>query len=132
MDCIFCKIASKEIPAKIIKENDFALAFLDIQPRSPGHTLIIPKNHYQNILEVPDEELKSLSILVRETIKLLREKLNVNDFSVGYNHGQLAGQEVSHLHIHIMPRYENDGGKPIQSLVNFSGESVEEVYKKLI
>ncbi len=132
MECIFCKIAKKEIPAKIIKENEFALAFLDIEPRSPGHTLVIPKNHYQNILEMPENELSSLTLLVKETIALLKERLEVDDFSIGYNHGPLAGQEVDHLHIHIMPRYENDGGRPIQSLVNLPTKDIEEVYKKLI
>ncbi len=132
MDCIFCKIAKKEIPAKIIKENDSALAFLDIEPRSSGHTLVIPKNHYRNLLEIPDKELKDLAVLVKQVLFLLKERLGVENFSVGYNHGHLAGQEIDHLHIHIMPRYENDQGKPIQSLVNMPSEDIESVYKKLI
>ena len=133
MNCIFCKIAQKEIPAKIIKENEIALAFLDIMPRSPGHTLIIPKNHYTNLLEVPDEEIGLLFKLVKEVTILIKESLQVDGFTVGYNHGEVAGQEVNHFHINLIPRYEGDGGKAIQSVVSYkTNEDLDEVYKKIL
>ena len=131
-NCVFCKIAKGEIPAKIIAQSDWSMAFLDIEPRSPGHTLVIPKNHYANLLEVPEEELKDLFLLVQKSIRILKEKLGVDNFNVGYNHGSVAGQEVMHLHIHILPRYPNDGGKPIQSLVNNQTVGIEEIYNKII
>ena len=131
--CIFCQIAKKEIPAKIIAENETALAFLDINPRSPGHSLIIPKNHYSNLLELPDNQLEQFFKLTKEVISLLKEKLKAEGFIVGYNHGKIAGQEIDHFHLNIIPRYKNDNGKAIQSVVNYqTGQSLEEIYQKLI
>ena len=130
-DCIFCKIAKGEIPAKIIAENQDALAFLDIEPKSPGHTLVIPKKHYSDLFGIPEEELKNLFLLVQKSVQILKDRLQAEGFNVGYNHGPVAGQEVMHLHIHILPRYKGDGGRPIQSLVNNQTVDLEEVYKKL-
>ena len=132
MNCIFCKIVRKEIPAKIIGENEVALAFLDIMPRSPGHTLIIPKNHYTSLLEVPDSELEPLFKLTKEMIALIKKKLQASGFTVGYNHGKVAGQEIDHFHINVIPRYQGDGGIAIQGVVDYkTGESLDEVFKKL-
>lgn len=130
--CIFCQIAKKEIPAKITAENETSLAFLDIQPRSPGHSLVIPKNHYKNLLEMPDKELESFFSLVKKTISLLKEKLEPDGFTVGYNHGSVAGQEIDDFHLNVIPRYKGDNGKAIQSLVTYqTNQSVDEIYERI-
>jgi histidine triad (HIT) family protein len=99
-DCIFCKIARKEIPADIVYEDDATLAFLDIHPKGPGHMLVIPKQHYRWFEEMPDE----LYMRVFATAKKLALKMKEE----GANHVQLGivGKDVPHVHIHLIPRAE--------------------------
>ncbi len=132
MNCLFCQIARKEIPAKIIKETENSLAFLDINPVSPGHCLVIPKKHYADLLELPDDQLLDFFKTVKEVVRLLKDKLNPDGFNIGCNNGRSAGQVIDHLHFNIITRYQNDGGKDIQSIVsNPPKESLEEIYQKL-
>jgi histidine triad (HIT) family protein len=132
MDCIFCKIAHKEIPSHVIYEDDDAIGILDIHPRTPGHTLVLPKFHAASIDDVPPEKMGDLFGAVKSVVILLKEKLSPDGFSIGINHGEAAGQEVPHLHIHIMPRWRDDGGGCIQSIAEYKKESVEEIKKKII
>ncbi|MFV0289038.1 MAG: HIT family protein [Mycoplasmatales bacterium] len=100
-ECIFCKIIAKEIPATVIYENEEIIAFLDVNPQSPGHTLIVPKTHYENILQKTDQvDLLKYSEIVRQK---LSEIYNVTDFKLLINTGKKAGQEVFHLHLHFIP-----------------------------
>jgi len=132
MDCLFCKIANKEIPAQIIYESVNATAVLDVNPRAPGHTMVLPKVHAANILELPDEKIKGVFKAVKETTDLLDKKLKPDGFTIGINHGKVSGQTVEHLHIHIIPRWAGDGGGSIHSVVdNGPKESLEEIVKKL-
>lgn len=103
MDCIFCKIIEKEIPAEIIFENEDVIAFLDINPKSEGHTLVVPKNHYENIAEKNDD----VDIIehIKEIVDILKNKYGFQDFQVTTNSGSKAGQEVFHTHFHIIPFY---------------------------
>ncbi|EKE06723.1 MAG: hypothetical protein ACD_18C00295G0008 [uncultured bacterium] len=129
-DCIFCKIIVGEIPNYTIYEDDFALAFLDITPRTKGHTLVIPKVHAENLLELDEKYAEKLLVTVKKTQEKLNDVLKPDGYNVGWNHGKAGGQLVPHLHIHIMPRYNNDGGANMHAIVNNPGdESVEEVYK---
>ena len=132
MDCLFCKIAKKEIEAKIVYEDEAGMAFLDINPCQKGHLLVIPKEHYENLNEVPKGKLAALFEIVKKMTKLLEEKLGVSGFNIGWNHGKDAGQVIPHLHIHIIPRYLNDGGGSMQTIVNVGDENLEETYQKLI
>jgi len=132
MDCLFCKIAKKELEAKIVYEDEVGMAFLDINPCQKGHLLVIPKEHYENLNEVPEEKLAALFEIVKKMTKLLEEKLGASSFNIGWNHGKDAGQVIPHLHIHIIPRYPNDGGGSMQTIVNASDENLEETYQKLI
>jgi len=132
MDCLFCKIANKEIEAKIVYEDNFSLAFLDINPCQKGHLLVIPKKHYSNLNEVPKEELAELFETVKKMTQLLEEKLNTSSFNIGWNHGKEAGQVINHLHIHIIPRYPEDGGGSMQTIVNVGDDNLEETYQKLL
>ena len=128
MDCIFCKIVKKEIPCHKVYEDDGFLAFLDIKPHSMGHTVVIPKVHGERLFDLDDEIVKSIMKTVKKTMKLLQEKLQPDGFNVGWNDGTAAGQVVPHLHIHIMPRWNNDGGGSQHSIVNDPGsKSVDEV-----
>ena len=132
MDCLFCKIANKEISAHIICESEDATAVLDVNPRAPGHTMVLPKVHAENILELSDEKIEGVFKTVKETTDLLNKKLKPEGFTIGINHGKISGQVVEHLHIHIIPRWSGDGGGSIHSVVeNSPKESLEEI-KELI
>lgn len=107
-DCIFCKIISNEIPSMKIYEDDVILAFLDVNPDSDGHTLIIPKNHYKDINDIPDDVLLHIYKSAKKIMKLLKDKLKCDGFSLLQNNGDV--QEVKHYHLHLKPYY--NGKKP--------------------
>ena len=131
-DCIFCKIIKGEIPCYKVYEDKETLAFLDIKPHAEGHSVVIPKKHAQTIFELGKEDTQALIVSVEKTMRKLEEKLNSDGFNVGWNHNSSAGQVVPHLHIHIFPRYNSDGGGSMHSIIKNPGNmSVEEVYKKL-
>jgi histidine triad (HIT) family protein len=132
MDCIFCKIANKEIPAKIVYEDEHALAFLDIAPRAPGHVMVIPKCHAPNLLELPDSEVAPLFAAVKKVDALLSSKLKADGMTIGINKGRASGQEVDHLHVHLMPRWRGDGGRPVQSVVSVTDKAKVEAAEKCL
>jgi len=128
--CIFCKIANKEEKAYVVYESENVIAFLDINPVSKGHTLVVPKQHYENVLELPSEIAKDL----HEAIKAVCEKLKVfkpDGFNIITNIGRQAGQVIMHAHIHVIPRYEGEEGRPI-SFGKPIEIDLEEVYKALV
>jgi len=114
--CIFCKIVSKEISANFITENEQALAFLDAYPLAVGHTLIIPKTHYSKINEMDKASSVGLFDLLWKITEPLERSLNVTSSTIVIHNGREAGQEVPHVHIHVVPRSYGDGGGPIHSL----------------
>jgi histidine triad (HIT) family protein len=131
--CLFCKIVGKKISAHTIYEDEHTLAFLDIMPRTPGHTMVIPKVHVPNILELPDEEIGPLFLAVKRVAEMLSKKLKPDGITIGMNQGRASGQEIDHLHVHLMPRWHGDGGSSIQSVINNKPkESVEEIKKKIL
>lgn len=107
-NCIFCKIVKKELPSKIVYENDNTLAFLDIYPISEGHTIVIPKKHYENIEVIPEEELIYVIKTVKHLAKILHKNLNLEGYNILQNNFKAAGQVVPHFHFHIIPRNFND------------------------
>lgn len=109
MSCLFCKIVRKEIPANIIYENDQVLAFLDIRPVNPGHTLVIPKEHYEHCLETLDDILAEIMKTVKKITPAILRAVGAEAFNLGTNCGRVAGQVVFHTHFHIMPRFPEDG-----------------------
>ncbi len=132
-DCIFCKIASGQIPAQTVYEDSHTLAFLDITPRTSGHAMVIPKTHAPNLLELPDAEIAPLFTAVKKVAEMLSRKLKCDGITVGINQGRASGQEVDHLHVHVMPRWHGDGGGPIQVVVNNKPkETLEEIHKKIV
>ena len=128
MDCIFCKIVEGKIPSLKIYEDDVILAFLDINPDSNGHTLIIPKKHQKDINDIDEKTLCHIYSKAKDIMKLLEEKLNADGFSLLQNNGSV--QEVKHYHLHIKPYYSN---KPSIKLVkdSFLIEDANEIYKKI-
>lgn len=118
MDCLFCTIINKEIPAEVVYEDDHALGILDVHPRAGGHTLILPKRHAYAILDLSDGEIGEVFAAVKKMTALLDEKLRPDGFTIGINQGATAGQAIEHLHIHIIPRFADDAGSSIHSVVN--------------
>jgi len=118
-DCIFCKIVKKEIPAEIVYEDEHVLAFLDIQPRAPGHTMVIPKEHAPDLLALEASLIGPTFEAVRLVAQKISRALNPEGMIYGINQGQIAGHAgVNHLHVHILPRFPGDDGGPIQIVVN--------------
>jgi histidine triad (HIT) family protein len=107
-DCTFCKIIRRETTAEILYENDDALCILDINPIHYGHTLVIPKRHCQNLLDLPAEAFPGLMTAVHTVARALCNSLNLEGFNVFSNNGRVAGQSVFHFHFHVTPRYHND------------------------
>jgi histidine triad (HIT) family protein len=117
-DCLFCKIVSGEIPCHKIYEDENFLAFLDINPVNPGHTLVIPKKHSSQLLETDDQILQAIMPLVKQLSQKITTTLNSNGINILINCGTGAGQLIPHTHIHIIPRLINDNLKhwPSQKL----------------
>lgn len=108
MDCIFCKIAKGEIPSATLYEDEDFRVMLDIGPASLGHALILPKQHYANIYELPDELAAKVFVLAKKTARALQKGLHLEGLNVLQNNGTLAGQTVFHFHMHLIPRYQGD------------------------
>lgn len=119
MDCLFCKIIAGDIPSYTIYEDDVVKCFLDINPDSNGHTLIIPKKHYLDINEIDNDTLIHIMDIARKLRDLLEQKLNIDGLTLIQNNGDV--QEIKHFHLHLKPYYNQK-----QDII-----SVEEIYKKL-
>ncbi len=109
MSCLFCEIINKEIPAEIVYEDDFVLAFLDINPVNPGHTLVVPKNHCENLLDAREDDLKKLIAIIPKIAKAVMAGSQSEAFNLSNNNGVAAGQVIPHLHFHVIPRRIDDG-----------------------
>ena len=107
-DCVFCAIAEGEIPSFKIYEDELVLAYLDINPFTKGHTLVIPKEHSSGLLDTPDETLAAIVARVKKVAAHLKDALPCDGFNILQNNGAAAGQTVMHLHFHIVPRYGNE------------------------
>ena len=109
MDCIFCKIVAGDIPSHKVYEDDKVLAFLDILPISPGHTIIVPKNHQAGLEELSDEDMCSMALAMKRIGKAFMDGLGVKGYSVFLDNKSAANQHVPHAHFHLVPRKEGDG-----------------------
>lgn len=106
MDCIFCKIINDEIPSYTLYEDDIVKVFLDISPKTNGDTLIIPKKHFTNIVDIDLETLNHINEVAKDMYQLLKEKLNCEGLTIIQNNDY--GQEIKHFHVHLTPRYKKD------------------------
>lgn len=106
--CVFCEIVKGNIPSYKIYEDEKCIAILDISQATKGHTLVIPKEHYDNILDIDESLLSHLHAVAKKVALHYSNKLETNNFNILNNCGPVAGQTVNHFHIHVIPRYEND------------------------
>ena len=134
-NCIFCKIAQKKIDAKIIDENENAIAFLDAFPLTAGHTLVITKNHYAKLQDVDYDQINQLFSLANKLLPSIEKGTGVQSTLIAIHNGKDAGQEIPHLHVHIVPRKLGDGGGSIHSMFDSSHRLEEreiiKVFKKI-
>lgn len=128
MDCLFCKIIEGSIPSKTIYEDELVKVFLDINPNTNGHCLIIPKKHIVTVKEVDNILTTHILEVEKKIYDLLKEKLNIKGLTIVQNNE--LGQEVKHYHVHLIPRYEDDNWN-----INFNQESLkdtDEVYQEIM
>ena len=128
-DCIFCKIVNGEVSAKKIYEDEKTIAFLSIGPLTSGHTLVIPKEHYEDIFDMPEELLKEVFVSVKKVSEILKEKLKCDGINILNSNGKVAQQDVFHYHVHVIPRYA--GSKFKLKSENSSPGNIDEVFKKI-
>jgi histidine triad (HIT) family protein len=123
-DCIFCQIVDGEIPSHTVAESDTAYAFLDVNPLTRGHTVVIPKAHHERVGDMPADIAGGVFELVNEITPAVQAAVDTSASTVAINNGEDAGQEVPHVHCHIVPRSPGDGGRAIHSL--FTGADVDD------
>ncbi len=126
-NCIFCKIANGEIPSKTLYEDDSFRVILDLGPATRGHALILPKDHYANLYELPDEVAAEAMKLAKKMAIRMKERLGADGFNLVQNNGETAGQTVMHFHLHLIPRYENDGQHILWNPGESTPEELEEI-----
>ena len=129
-DCLFCKIIAGEIPCNKLFENNRVIAFLDISPVNPGHTLVVSKLHSENILDTPESELKEMIVVTKKLIPSILDTVKADAFNIHINNNKTAGQAIPHIHFHIIPRFENDGRKLWKGRDYKEGEA-EEILNKI-
>jgi histidine triad (HIT) family protein len=122
-NCLFCKIIAGTIPCHRVYEDSHTLAFLDISPTAKGHTVVIPKEHAETVFGLSDEATQALMLGVQKSMERLQEVLGPAGFNLGLNHNEVAGQTIPHVHMHILPRYEGDGGASVHAIVQAPGDT---------
>ena len=129
--CIFCRIVRGEAPAHRVYEDDRVLAFLDIHPSAPGHTLIIPKAHVARIEDMHEADAEALFRTLHGLMGPIQAAVEAPSSTVGVNNGPESGQEVPHVHIHIIPRFRGDRGGIIQGLARSGRRSSEDEMRRI-
>jgi histidine triad (HIT) family protein len=127
--CIFCKIVREEAPASIVYEDDKVIAFMSIQPINVGHTLVVPKNHYENVYEIPEEEVAYLYKIVKKLSHAVKKAVNAEGIRIVQNNGAAAGQVIFHLHVHIIPMRKGPHG--VHYPVDRSADELKDDAKKI-
>lgn len=128
-NCIFCKIAEGEIPSRTIVENEDFRVVMDVAPATKGHVLILPKEHYRNLYDLPEEKAEGAIRMAKKMALLMKDKLNCAGVNIVQNNEEAAGQTVFHFHMHVIPRYEQDEQKIGWKPISLSDEKLDEVLK---
>lgn len=128
-DCLFCKIIQGEVANYTVYEDENVLAFLDIFPHAQGHTVVIPKRHFETYFDLSEAELVQLSVGVKKAMEKIQTVLKPDGYNIGWNHKPAGGQVIPHLHVHIFPRYEGDGGGSMHSIIGKWNGDVKEIAK---
>ena len=131
-NCIFCKIANGEIPSKTLYEDEKFRVILDLGPAAKGHALILPKSNYADLYELPEDTAADAMILARKMAARITDRLQCDGFNLMQNNGETAGQTVFHFHMHLIPRYRDDGQKIGWIPGEPSAEELEEIKNKII
>lgn len=131
-NCIFCKLAKGEIQTNTLYEDEQFRVILDLSPATKGHALILPKEHYQNIYEMPDKLLSDAIILAKKMAIKMTDAFHADGFNIVQNNNEVAGQTVFHFHIHLIPRYENDHQQINWVQGKLTEEAAEEIKKELV
>lgn len=130
-NCIFCKIANGEIPSRTLEENEMFKVVLDVAPATKGHALILPKDHYRNLYDLPEETAAEVMKMAKKLVLRMKDKLGCDGANIVQNNEETAGQTVFHFHMHVIPRYKEDkqliGWRPGQP----SGEELDAVLEEL-
>jgi histidine triad (HIT) family protein len=129
--CQFCKLARKEDDASIVFEDERTMAFLDIRPVNDGHTLVIPKMHYENIYEIPDDEIAHVYRTVKKVASAVKKSVKAEGISITQHNGRAALQRVFHLHVHVIPRYEGQRFPRPEELSEAKREKLEDIAEKI-
>lgn len=122
-DCIFCAIARRDQQAHTIDEDEHSVAFLDLHPVKDGHTLVIPKSHYERLEDVPSDEIGPFMAAVQRATRAAQAAMDAPAATVGIHNGSEAGQAVPHLHVHVIPRHSADGGGTLHNVVRGEAEA---------
>ena len=130
-NCIFCKIAAGDIPSATIYEDDDFRVILDIEPASKGHALILPKEHYANLYELPEELAAKALVVAKKVISKMTDIVGCDGYNVLQNNGETAGQTVFHFHMHLIPRYEKDDVTILWKQGTITEELKEEIVSKM-
>lgn len=131
-NCIFCKIANGEISSKTVYEDDYFRVFLDLGPAAKGHALIVPKDHYANLYELPEDTAADVMRLAKRMALRIKDKLQCDGLNLVQNNGESAGQTVHHFHMHVIPRYEGDGQKIGWKPGEPTQEELEEIRSRIV
>ena len=130
-DCIFCKIANGEIPSRTLYEDEDFRVIMDLGPATKGHSLILPKDHFANLFELPEETAGKAMILAKKMASLMKEKLHCDGFNVVQNNEECAGQTVFHFHLHLIPRYVDDNQKILWEATSPTAEELDATWKQI-
>ncbi len=115
-DCIFCQIVAGDVPSRTVLDTETARAFLDVNPLARGHTLVVPRAHHERLQDLPSPVATGLWSAVQEVVPAVETAVDADATTVGVNNGPASGQEVPHVHVHLVPRFEGDGGGPIHAV----------------
>lgn len=133
-DCIFCKIVQGKVPARVIAQNERAMAFLDAFPLAAGHALVVPKVHHVKLQDMGKEDSAAVFALAHEIVQKVESAAGTNASLVAVHNGRRAGQEVPHIHVHIIPRKVGDGAGPVHSMFRkpkMTAEEMEAILSKM-
>lgn len=130
-NCIFCKIANGEIPSRTLYEDERYRVILDMGPATRGHALVLPKEHFENLYEIPDEWAAGALAAAKKVAGLMKDKLGTDGLNLVQNNGAAAGQTVMHFHMHIIPRYKNDNANILWKPTSPSAGKLDDVLRQI-
>ena len=131
-NCIFCKIANGEIPSRTLYEDERFRVIMDLGPATRGHSLILPKEHYANLYEIPEDLAADAAKLAKKLAIRMTEKLGADGFNIIQNNNEAAGQTVPHYHVHLIPRYQNDGQHILWNPGEMPAEEMDEILNTIL